>query len=227
LHTVLFDLDGTLADTAPDLAYALNAVLKEEGRPALAGALIRPFVSQGTRGLLKIGFDITPEHGAFERLRQRLIEIYRHHITRATRLFPGMEELLDILERRGIKWGVVTNKPAALTEPLMENLGFTQRAACIVSGDTTAHAKPHPEPLLHACRCTDSQAHQCLYVGDAHCDIEAGKRAGMHALVALFGYLAPHDEPHTWGADGMVAQPLEILDWIEAYETRTQQTVVT
>lgn len=223
LRTVLFDLDGTLADTAPDLAYALNQLLGEEGRPLLSLATIRCFVSQGTKGLLKLGFDIESDDPAFERLRERLLQIYRTHITRESRLFPGMAELLQTIEARGMNWGIVTNKPANLTEPLIQHLGLTQRAACIISGDTTPYCKPHPAPMLQACKLAGSQAYQCVYLGDAQCDIEAGRRAGMKTLVALFGYLSNQDEPHTWGADAMVTHPMAVMDWINAYETPNHQ----
>ncbi len=217
LRTVLFDLDGTLADTAPDLAFALNSVLEEEGRTPLPLKTIRPGVSQGTRSLLKIGFGINPDHEKFEGLRQRLLTIYRNHLTRETRLFPGMAELLDQLEQRGMNWGVVTNKPAFLTNPLLDQLNLTQRAACIVSGDTTANPKPHPEPMLYACNLAGSEAVQCLFVGDSECDIRAGVNAGMKTLVALFGYLAPQDKPQDWGADGMIDHPAGVLDWITSH----------
>jgi len=217
LRTVLFDLDGTLADTAPDLAFALNSLLEQEGREALPLAVIRPVVSLGSPGLLFLGFALRPADAGYAELRQRLLDIYAHHITRNTRLFPGMTELLSGLEARGMNWGVVTNKPAFLTDPLIDRLGLAQRAACVVSGDTTAHCKPHPAPLLYACKQAGSEAPQCLYVGDAHCDIEAGRRAGMKTLVALFGYLPAQENPADWGADGMIDHPGAVLDWIESH----------
>ncbi len=217
LRTVLFDLDGTLADTAPDLAFALNSLLEQEEHDALPLAAIRPVVSLGSPGLLFLGFALRPTDARYAGLRQRLLDIYAHHITRNTRLFPGMTELLSEIEARGMNWGVVTNKPAFLTGPLMERLGLTQRAACIVSGDTLSQSKPHPAPMLHACKQAGSQAHQCLYVGDAQSDIEAGQRAGMKTLVALFGYLPPHENPEDWGADGMIDHPGAVLDWIECH----------
>ncbi len=214
IHTVLFDLDGTLADTAPDMAYALNRVREEQGLAPLAYSAIRPVVSHGATALVRLGLDLEAEDARFTALRQRFLDIYREHLARETRLFPGMGEVLDIIERRGMNWGVVTNKPAWLTDPLMEQLGLANRAACIVSGDTTPERKPHPAPMLYACHRAGSQSWQCLYVGDAQRDIEAGKRAGMKTLVALFGYIGEADEPHSWDADGMIRDPLEIFDWI-------------
>ncbi|HEB59143.1 MAG TPA: phosphoglycolate phosphatase [Gammaproteobacteria bacterium] len=216
IKTVLFDLDGTLADTAPDLAYALNEVLREQGRPTLPFDTIRPVVSHGGMALIRLGFGMEPDEPGFEDLRQRLLAVYRDNIARETRLFTGMSELLDAIEGQGMKWGVVTNKPSWLTEPLLEQLDLVQRAACIVSGDTLAERKPHPAPLLHACELTGSTAPECVYVGDAQRDIEAGSEAGMHTLVALFGYIGEDDDPDTWRADAMIESPAGILDWIAA-----------
>ncbi|MFQ5488904.1 MAG: phosphoglycolate phosphatase [Gammaproteobacteria bacterium] len=214
IKAVLFDLDGTLADTAPDLAHALNEVRREQGLAPLPFENIRPAVSHGATALIRVGFDLAPEEAAFEPLHQRLLEIYREQLTLHTRLFPGMAELLEALEARGLCWGVVTNKPSWLTEPLLTGLGLATRAGCIVSGDSTANRKPHPEPMLHACRLLGMDKAQCLYVGDAPRDIEAGRRAGMKTLVALFGYLDDNDRPHVWQADGLIRHPAEILDWV-------------
>ena len=221
IRTVLFDLDGTLADTAPDLAYALNRLLLEQQRPPLPYEHIRPVVSHGATALVKLGFDIDPEEPVFSALRDRLLSLYQQHLARETRLFDGMTDLLNYIEQRGMNWGVVTNKPAFLTQPLMSALELTARAACIISGDTTANKKPHPEPLLHACRLAGSEARQCLYVGDAERDVRAGLHAGMHTLVAMFGYIGTADRPDEWGADAMVATPNAIIDWIEAHNTST------
>lgn len=214
LRTVLFDLDGTLADTAADLAFALNAVRQEQGHPLLPFETIRPVVSHGGTALIRLGFNIEPGTAAFETLRLRLLDIYREHLAQHTQLFPGIAELLGAIEQRGMNWGIVTNKPAWLTDPLLEQLGLYARAACVVSGDTVAERKPHPAPMLHACQLAGSEAEQCLYVGDAARDIEAGRRAGMKTLVALFGYIGEDEQPASWGADGMIAHPAELLDWI-------------
>lgn len=215
IRTVLFDLDGTLADTAPDLAYALNCLLREQERSLLPFESIRPVVSHGATALVKLGFDLNPEEPLFSALRDRLLSLYQQHLARETRLFAGMAELLAFIEQQDMNWGVVTNKPAFLTQPLMTALGLAERAACIVSGDTTANRKPHPEPLLHACRQAGSAADQCLYVGDAERDIRAGYSAGMHTLVAMFGYLGNEDRPEDWGADALVTTPNDIIAWIK------------
>lgn len=217
INTVLFDLDGTLADTAPDLAFALNRLLDEEGRAPLPFERIRPHVSHGGTALIRLGFAVGPEHADFPRLRLRFLDIYRDNIVYQTRLFPGVAELLEKIEDRGLRWGVVTNKPGWLTDPLMQALNLTTRAACIVSGDTTAKAKPHAEPMLYACAVAGCPATSCVYVGDAERDVEAGKKAGMRTLVALFGYIGADDPPEEWGADALIEGPLEVLEWVDRW----------
>lgn len=214
VRTVLFDLDGTLADTAPDLAHALNVVLAERGQTPLPFEHIRPVVSHGAGALIQLGFGLEPGAETFDAIRTRLLEVYRANIATHTRLFPGMEAVLAEIEQRGLNWGVVTNKPGWLTEPLLAALELAERAACIVSGDTVAERKPHPAPMLLACAQAGSRAEQCLYVGDAKRDIEAGRRAGMRTLAALFGYIGADDRPEDWGADGMVRRPHDILNWL-------------
>lgn len=216
IRTVLFDLDGTLADTAPDLAGALNRLLAEEGRAALPLEHVRPWVSYGSPALIRLGFGKTPEDDGYAELRARLLAHYAENLCRDTRLFPGVPALLDALRDRGICWGVVTNKPAFLTDPLIAKLGLIHPPACVVSGDTTANRKPHPEPMLHACAVAAARPAEALFVGDAERDVRAGREAGMRTLVALFGYIGENENPAEWGADGMVETPLEVLDWIEA-----------
>lgn len=215
LKTVLFDLDGTLADTAPDLADALNAVLLNNGKNALPFEQIRPVVSHGGMALVSLGFGIEPEHPEFESLRQQLLQLYAGNIANKTRLFPGMAELLNSIESAGLNWGVVTNKPAWLTDPLLDALQLSQRAVSIVSGDTLAERKPHPSPLLYACEQAGSQGFECVYVGDAERDIVAGHKAGMQTIVALFGYIGTEDRPDTWGADILLESPQEIREWLQ------------
>ena len=215
VRTVLFDLDGTLADTAPDLAYALNETLKHNNRAPLPFETIRPVVSHGGMALVSLGFGIEPEHPEFEPLRQQLLQIYASSIANKTRLFPGMTELLNNIESAGMNWGVVTNKPAWLTEPLLDALQLSQRAVSIVSGDTLAERKPHPSPLLYACEQAGSQGFECVYVGDAERDIVAGHKAGMQTIVALFGYIGTEDRPDTWGADVLLESPQEIREWLQ------------
>ncbi len=217
LKTILFDLDGTLADTAPDLARVLNELLVEEGKAPLPFEIIRPQVSHGSPGLLKIGFEIEPTSPEYPRLRARLLELYADNVCRDTTLFAGMEAVLDGLAARGLNWGIVTNKPAAFTDKLVRELRLRHSPASVISGDTTQNRKPHPEPMWLACRQAGSEPAQCVYVGDAERDIHAGRAAGMRTLVALFGYIDAHlDEPESWGADAMLRTPGEVLDWLDA-----------
>jgi len=216
LQTILFDLDGTLADTAPDLAAALNHILQQAGRAALSEAQIRPWVSHGARYMIAQGFGMAEDDAAMTPLWQQLVAYYRAHIAVHTRLFPGMEQVLGQIEQQGLSWGIVTNKPAWLTDPLVMALGLETRSACTVSGDTLSEKKPHPAPLLHACALAGSRPEGCLYVGDAARDIEAGRRAGMRTAVALFGYLGSADQPQTWGADLLLQQPVDLLACLPA-----------
>jgi 2-phosphoglycolate phosphatase len=214
IHSVLLDLDGTLADTAPDLALALNALRAEHSYSPLPFDQIRCRVSEGSRALVQLAFGLDHTNPTFEQLRMRFLEIYRANLARETCLFPGMATVLDTLEAWGMSWGIVTNKSAWLTEPLLQALGLAERATCVVCGDTTANRKPHPEPLLLAAHSSRCHPTQCLYVGDSKLDIAAGRSAGMVTLVALFGYIDPTDEPRQWGADGTVIHPTEILEWL-------------
>jgi phosphoglycolate phosphatase len=216
-HAILFDLDGTLVDTAPDLAHALNVQRSRRGLPPLADSITRPQASHGSQGLLRVGFGVTREQAEFATLREEFLEIYERHLTAHSPLFPGVAEMLDALESRGLKWGVVTNKPARYTEPLLDHLGLRARAACVVSGDTCTHPKPHPAPMLRACQLANSDPLDCLYVGDAERDVAAARAVGMPTLVALYGYLGPDDRPEDWGAHGFIAAPLALLDWLQPH----------
>ena len=213
---VLLDLDGTLADTAPDLAKALNKTLEHFGKDTLPFNTIRPHVSHGGRALIKLGFDMDENHADYAKTRDYLLTSYSNNIAEHTQLFDGMAELLTTLEAKQIPWGVVTNKPSYLTTPLMKELALDTRAACIISGDTATHSKPHPAPLLHACKLIQANPSKCLYVGDAERDIVAGHNAGMKTLVATFGYIGKNDKVEEWGADGLVDNPMEIIHWINA-----------
>lgn len=214
IHAVLFDLDGTLLDTAPDLANALNHTLQQNGRAPLPYETIRRVVSHGGRALVELGFGPEAEVAEFEQLRQQLLDYYQKNICRHTQLFPGMPELLEVFEQRHIAWGIVTNKPGWLTRPLLREIGLLDKTGCVVSGDTLTERKPHPAPLIHASTLLGKAPQACLYVGDAERDIEAGRNAGMKTLVALFGYLLENDHPDAWGADALIQTPAEILDWI-------------
>ncbi len=211
---ILFDLDGTLIDTAPDLAFALNTLLKEEGKSTLPYSRIRPVASHGSHALIELGFAITANDPDFPQLQRRFISLYQTYLTRETRLFPGMHTVLDTLEKRALPFGVVTNKPTFLTHPLLEQLSLDKRMACIVCGDTVAQSKPHPAPLLHACHLINQTPDNCIYIGDAQRDIEAGKNAGMHTAVALYGYIADDEHPHLWQADTQIQMAQEILTWL-------------
>jgi 2-phosphoglycolate phosphatase len=215
ISAVLFDLDGTLADTAPDLAYSLNSTLTHQGRDPLPFGEIRPHVSHGAAALIRHGFGISPDDPEYDAIRNHFMKIYIDNICRETRIFEGMDQVLSALELRRIPWGVVTNKPSWLTGPLMDAMDLIHRAGCIISGDTLKYSKPHPAPILHACGLLGVTANEVLYIGDAERDIMAGKAAGTHTLTALFGYLHETDDPDSWNADGQICSPIEILDWIE------------
>lgn len=214
INNILFDLDGTLADTAPDLASSLNQLLGENHRQALPFTAIRPMVSHGGIYMICRAFAISESDPDFTRLRERFLAIYATRLADETRLFPGMAEVLAHIESEGFSWGIVTNKSERLTLPLVAALGLADRAACIVGGDTLAQSKPHPAPILHACQLLHCSPSQSLYIGDAEKDVIAGRQAAMHTLVARYGYLGSADEPETWGADGLIDSPGEILDWL-------------
>jgi N-acetyl-D-muramate 6-phosphate phosphatase len=217
LRAVLFDLDGTLLDTAPDMVGALNALLEERSRGPLPYDFVRSAVSHGAARVVKIGF---PDADAEELLvlQRRFLEIYRGALSRETHLFPGMDRVLDALDAWGLKIGIVTNKAAWLTEPLLAELGLRARFACVVSGDTLAERKPHPLPLLHAAELAHVTSGECIYVGDAQRDVQAARAAQMPALVANYGYLRPDEDTRLWGADGYLNRALDLLDWLKASE---------
>lgn len=214
VKAVLFDLDGTFADTAPDLAAALNHARAMRDLPPLPLAVLRPQASHGSRGLLKVGFGIEPEHPEFNALRDIFLDYYANHICVHTRLFGDMAQLIAELEQRGIRWGIVTNKPDRYTVPLMQALGYAKRAACLISGDTCAHAKPHPEPMLKACEIIGVTPEQCLYLGDDLRDIQAANAANMRGIIASYGYVSKDASVENWQAYGSVNRPTELLDFI-------------
>jgi len=210
IDCVLFDLDGTLADTADDLANALNAIRLKHNLTVLCREIIRPTVSLGGNAMIKLAFGLEEGDTDFEKIRDEFLNYYRANIAQETRLFDGMEELLLTLENENKPWGIVTNKPSWLTDPLVEAMSLDERAACVISGDTLEQRKPHPAPILHACKLMQSNPATTIYIGDAQRDIEAGRRAGTKTLVALYGYIDNDDDPTTWCADGMVSSPDEI-----------------
>jgi N-acetyl-D-muramate 6-phosphate phosphatase len=213
ISTILFDLDGTLVDTAPDLAHALNLQLQRHGKAQLPYEAIRPFASHGSRGLVGLGFGITPKDDNFLQLRDEYLSIYDTVFTRSPILLPGIADLLQAIESKGLKWGIVTNKPRRFTIGLIESMGLEleNRAACIVCGDDAPQPKPSPATLLMACEQLDVKPENCMYVGDAERDVQAGKAAGMQTIVALFGYIDVKDTPAEWGADEMIKTPEELL----------------
>lgn len=216
IQAVFFDLDGTLVDTAPDLGYALNLQLARHGKPMLTDDKIRPVASHGSRGLLELGFGITPQDSEFVAMRDEYLALYDQVFTRQPRLFDGMETVIHHLAKRQMPWGIVTNKPRRFTQPLVASLGLHTQAASIVSGDDASQPKPSPETLLMACAQVGVDPQCCIYVGDAERDIQAGRAAAMQTVVALFGYLDISDRPETWGADAMIRQPEELLQLIQA-----------
>jgi N-acetyl-D-muramate 6-phosphate phosphatase len=207
---VLFDFDGTLADTAPDLAAAVNQLRAQRGMERLSNEAVRPYASMGARGLLRIGFGLTPGDADYPRLRDAFLERYAECVCVDTRLFPGMRELLHELESRDIAWGIVTNKATRFTDRIVESLHL--RPDCVVCGDSTPHLKPHPAPLLLATQKLNLSAERCVYVGDDLRDVQAARAAGMRSVAVEWGYHgADGDGPSSWNADALIAQPLELL----------------
>jgi phosphoglycolate phosphatase len=217
LRGVLFDLDGTLLDTAQDMAEALNRVRAVEGLESLPFDRIRPLVSHGAPGLIKFGFGEL-EPARYESLRTQFLDFYRAALAVHTRLFEGFDRVLDHLEQSGLRWGVVTNKPGWLAVPLLAELGLDTRCGCVVAGDTLAERKPHPLPLLHAAGLLGLEPRACVYVGDAERDVQAARNAGMIPLVAGFGYLAVGEDPAAWQPEAIFARPEDLIDWLEFRE---------
>ena len=210
IEAVLFDLDGTLADTAPDLAYALNHMRGTRGLAPLPLSATRPVTSLGARGLLEVGFGLAPAHPEYPGMRSEFLRIYESNICRETRLFPGMADVLLALEAGDRCWGVVTNKAEHLARLLLGRILRAPGCACVVGGDTTPHTKPHPAPLLAACGSIRRDASACLYVGDDLRDIQAGRAAGMKVAAARWGYLNGSD-PASWSADYLLERPEDLL----------------
>ncbi len=214
LRAVLFDLDGTLLDTAPDMVGALNTLLSEQAMAPLPYESVRNTVSHGAARVVKMGFpEADPQQ--LEVLQRRFLDIYRGSLSRQTKLFAGMPEVLETLDQWHIKSGIVTNKAAWLTEPLLEEMGLHARFACVVSGDSVAQRKPHPMPLLHAAMLAQVTPGECVYVGDAERDVQAAHAAAMPALVANYGYLRADEDSTIWGGDGYLNQPLDLLEWLK------------
>ena len=213
-RAVLFDLDGTLADTAPDLARALNRVRAACGLAPMPLETTRPHTSSGARGLLKVGLGIEPGNERYEALRAQFLDFYSADICVDTHLFEGMAELFDRLEQFGLPWGVVTNKAERFTFALLQGLGLDARAACIVGGDTTPRLKPYPDSLLHAAAALDLPSAACLYVGDDLRDVQAARAAGMRVLAARYGYLGDGEPIESWQADAIIEHPSQVIDFL-------------
>ncbi len=215
IQAVLFDLDGTFADTAPDLGAALNHVRALRDLPPLPLEIIRLQASNGSRGLLKLGLNIEPDAPDYDELRDAFLQHYEAHICDHTTLFPGMAALVSELERHDVQWCIVTNKPHRYTVPLMEKLGYASRAACLVSGDTCLRSKPHPMPLLHAAELMGVEPERCLFLGDDLRDMEAAKAAEMTGIIAGYGYVDPAADLSSWPAAGNVPTPFALLRYIQ------------
>ena len=206
---MLFDLDGTLVDTAPDMVAVLQDLQRAHDLEPVAYDVGRAYVSNGALGLLSLGFpDI--EHAVGSELHTAYLERYALRVCEASTLFPGLEVLLATLDDAGLPWGVVTNKPGHLTDPLLDRLALAARSACTVSGDTLPQRKPDPAPLLHACELAGLLPQNTVYVGDASRDIQAGQNAGMATIAAAYGYVTPDDDPHHWGADRVARDTAEL-----------------
>lgn len=212
---VLFDLDGTLVDTAPDLAYAANQVRIEQGLAPLPVSDYRSSASGGARGMLGVALGADPEQEGYAALKESFLHHYRSHLAHDSQLFPGVADLLQRLQRNGIRWGIVTNKVGSLTQPLVQSLDLVRNASCIVSGDCTPNPKPAPDPILLAARQCGVAVRDCIYVGDDLRDIQAGAAAGMRTVAAAWGYLGLHPNPHDWSADVVVDTPAELFEMIE------------
>ena len=214
IRAVLFDLDGTLIDSAPDLGAAADKMRIDRGLPSLPYELYRTLAGAGARGMLKVAFDMTPEHQDFMAMREEFFANYEAAMTVRTYVFDGVHDLIQALQAQSLAWGVVTNKMARFTDPLVQAMPLFESAAAIVSGDTTPHPKPHPEPLFEAARRLRLAPEQCLYVGDDERDIVAGRAAGMPTVAATYGYLGEKTDVSSWGADLHIDSPIKLLQFL-------------
>jgi phosphoglycolate phosphatase len=213
-QAVLFDLDGTLIDSAPDLAGAANDLRAQHGLPPHAFEALRPMVGAGARGMVGVAFGVKPGDARFEGLRDAFLARYAERLLERTRVFDAVQPMLRALESAGVRWGIVTNKAARFTEPIVDGLALRTRASALVCGDTTPHSKPHPAPLLEAARQLNLPPATCAYVGDDLRDVVAGRAAGMATLIASWGYLGEGAPMHEWGADAILGTPDDLLNWL-------------
>ncbi len=214
LGAVLFDLDGTVIDSAPDLAGAANDMRRARGLEPAPYASLRPCVGSGARGMVGAAFGVGPTDVGFDRLKDEFLGRYAARLLQDTRVFGAMEPVLEAIESRGLPWGIVTNKHERFAAPIVKGLGLDRRAAVVICGDTTPHAKPHPAPLVEAARRLGVSAARCVYVGDDRRDMEAARAAGMPGGVAAWGYIEPGEEVDAWGGDVVLARPIDILNWL-------------
>jgi 2-phosphoglycolate phosphatase len=214
IDAVLFDLDGTLIDSAPDLAGAANDLRAQRGLEALPYEALRPMVGAGARGMVGVAFGLRPGDDGFESLRDAFLARYAERMLVSTRVFEAVEPVLRTLSAAGLPWGIVTNKVTRYAEPVVRGLGLDARSGVLIAGDTTAHAKPHPAPLLEAARRLGREAARCVYVGDDLRDMQAGRAAGMATLAAGWGYLGQGEHIDAWGADAVLKEPAQLLNWL-------------
>ena len=215
ISAVLFDLDGTLVDSAPDLAGTANDMLQRRSREPLPYAQLRLHAGSGARGMLGAAFGIAPGQDGYEALRDEFLAHYATRLLQETTAFEHALRMLESLDERGLPWGIVTNKSLHLAAPLATALGLLPGAAALIGGDSTPHTKPHPAPLLEAARRLGVAPEACVYVGDDPRDVKAGRAAGMGTLAAAWGYLGPGEPPEAWGADAVIGHPAELLQWLE------------
>jgi N-acetyl-D-muramate 6-phosphate phosphatase len=215
IQAVLFDLDGTLIDSAPDLGFAVDLMRVRRGLDSLPLQAYRSMAGAGARGMLEVAFGLLPDHPDFEPMRQEFFDNYQACMTQRTRAFEGVQAMLSALTSRGLAWGVVTNKSERFALPLTAHMREFDTAATVVCGDTTPHAKPHPAPLLEAARRLNLAPHECIYVGDDQRDVVAGQAAGMRTVAATYGYLGQAADVSAWGADHEISTPMALLDWLD------------
>lgn len=214
---ILFDLDGTLVDSAADLAWAMDILLARKAKGTLSYPEFRATVSQGSVAMLSHAFGLAPTDPQIDTLRLEFLGIYSEHLSSKSECFEGIEETLSTIEASGIPWGIITNKPTALTTPLLDKLQLSKRAGCVVCGDTLKFRKPHPAPMLLACQQLGVVAEECVYLGDAPRDIEAAQGACMASIAAAWGYLSDEDQPALWGAAEVIETSGELADWMRSY----------